>query len=328
MSPSPGPDEPATTLRICTVCGQVATTFKPGPNGRPDAACPGCGGLERHRFVVLALDALLARGLKGVVLDVAPMAAVAKLLRASAPAGYVSMDFDPAADGRSVGLAASITDLPLRSGSVGLMVCMHVLEHVPDDRSAMREMARVLAEEGIAVVQVPWRAGPTEEDPAASVEERIRRFGQADHVRIYGDEFEDRLRESGLQVSSVRPGQLLDAETCAVLGVSTWETLWLCARPGAPDPVDVLRAGLAGALAAALERVGRRALAPSSAGRPARAGGSVREQATDRALASLEVARRWARRHPAVRDNRLARAAARSLPRSTGRGDAPPGSRG
>ena len=113
---------------------------------------------------------------------------------------YVGMDFDPGADSRIVNVQASLTQLPLPDASVGLMICFHVLEHIPDDAAAMAEIGRVLAPGGIAVVQVPRREGvPTDEDPDAPPEERLRRFGQRDHVRFYGDDFEDRLRAAGSQ---------------------------------------------------------------------------------------------------------------------------------
>ena len=69
-----------------------------------------------------------------------------------------------------------------------------MLEHVPDDCAAMREIARVLSPRGIALLEVPIKVGvATEEDPSATPEERTRRFGQNDHVRWYGDDFDARL---------------------------------------------------------------------------------------------------------------------------------------
>jgi hypothetical protein len=82
---------------------------------------------------------------------------------------------------------------------------------VPDDHAAMRDIARVLAPSGIGLVAVPLRPGPTDEDPSVGVEERIRRFGQADHVRYYGDDdFESRLTAAGLAVSTFRADDLVD----------------------------------------------------------------------------------------------------------------------
>ena len=86
------------------------------------------------------------------------------------------------------------------------MVQFHVLEHIPDDGAAIREMVRVLKPGGLALVQVPYRATvPTDEDPNASEEERTQRFGQADHVRYYGKDFNDRLRDNGFDSTYLPP---------------------------------------------------------------------------------------------------------------------------
>src|SRR5262249_12426105 len=80
----------------------------------------------------------------------------------------------------------------------------HVLEHVPDDRRAMREFYRVLKPGGWAILLVPITVERTFEDPAVvDPAERLRLFGQEDHVRRYGPDYGDRLSEAGFAVSGV-----------------------------------------------------------------------------------------------------------------------------
>ena len=246
-------------LRVCTVCGAVCERFGPGPGGhRQDACCKACGALERHRFLVLVAAGLTAASKgDGLLLDVAPMLATAPLLKASAAAGYLAIDFDPAADNRIVDVVASLTHAPVPDASVALLICMHVLEHIPDDVSAMHEIARSLSPAGIAVIQVPHRTGvPTDEDPSAGPQERLRRFGQADHMRYYGDDFEDRLREAGLSVAVMTPSDVVEPAVLTLLGLLPDETFWLCTRPegGPADPIASLRAALPEAFAAVLAR--------------------------------------------------------------------------
>jgi hypothetical protein len=70
----------------------------------------------------------------------------------------------------------------------------------------------------------------TDEDPDAPVEERIRRFGQADHVRMYGADFEDRLAKAGLASYRLVPRELLDDRLIELFRLVPDETVWLLRR--------------------------------------------------------------------------------------------------
>lgn len=234
--------EPESTLgdyprRYCPACRRIIGEFAPGPGDRPRAMCPRCRSLDRHRFFAILLS-VLAPVIDDldVLLEVAPSPQTSPLLAELDPKLHVR--FDIGADNRRVDLLGSLTDAPLRDDCVDLMVCYHVLEHIPDDRAAMREMARLLAPGGIALVQVPIRPDqPTDEDPDAPDDERIRRFGQADHVRYYGDDFEDRLIEAGLTIQRVTPRSLLGDAMCEWLGLGPHQMVWILrSSPGASVP--------------------------------------------------------------------------------------------
>ncbi|MBK7751686.1 MAG: methyltransferase domain-containing protein [Flavobacteriales bacterium] len=96
-----------------------------------------------------------------------------------------------------------ITALDFPDDHFDLIICSHVLEHVPEDRTAMRELCRVLRPGGTAILLVPMSDRPTtDEDPSVTdPQERFRRFGQTDHVRLYGRDYMDRLREAGFIVT-------------------------------------------------------------------------------------------------------------------------------
>ncbi len=228
--------------RLCPVCQQAVSMWRPGPGGRPAAACPRCGALERHRLLALLvrrLEPTVPAG--GTVLDIAPTRQFIEHLRMPGRR-YVGMDVNPDADGRVVTAVGSLTDLPLRDGVVNLAIVSHVLEHIPDDRAAMSELARALSPAGLALVQVPWRDGPTDEDPAAPEAERIRRFGQADHVRMYGSDFEDRLKAAGLYVTRTSAAELLPDTEIEIFGLVPNEPAWILSRAatGSPDHAAVL----------------------------------------------------------------------------------------
>ncbi len=222
---------------------------------------------------------------------------------------YVGIDFDPGADKRAVDVQASMTSLPLPDASVGLMVCFHVLEHIPDDAAAMSEMARVLAPGGVAVVQVPRRLGiPTEEDPEASTAERLRRFGQRDHVRYYGDDFEDRLRTAGLSVSEVRMKDLFGPIETDLLGIEPDEPLWLCTSDSAVDVEQLAQRSAASARAAVGLALGR-LVTERSLARPAAAAAAAAKQDQKVAKLSEQVKqlRRRVRKAEKARDEAVNR---------------------
>lgn len=204
--------------------------FGPGPGGRPSASCPVCKALERHRFLAYLLLGMRDRLPLGPVLDVAPQAQLRRILTALPGLHpYVGMDrYEPE---RHIDLIGDLTASPFRTSSFALVVCYHVLEHVPDDRAAMSEVARVMSPDGIAFIQVPHRpTAATDEDPTAGPQERIRRFGQADHVRYYGRDFEERLEDSGLLCSTITPSEALHEQHLETMGLQPDETVWIAGK--------------------------------------------------------------------------------------------------
>ena len=101
------------------------------------------------------------------------------------------------------------------AGSFDLVICSHVLEPVPDDRAALRELARIVAPDGMALIVIPYHPGqPTFEDPA--VTKRLAKavaFGQPGHVRVYGIDFAERLEEAGFLAEDRNGAELFDQET-------------------------------------------------------------------------------------------------------------------
>lgn len=112
---------------------------------------------------------------------------------------YISADLEsPLATVRM-----DITNILFDDNTFDVILCVHVLEHVMDDRKAMRELYRVLKPGGWAILQSPVDPDyeKTFEDPdIVSPEDRERFFGQKNHVRIYGRDYKDRLEEAGFTV--------------------------------------------------------------------------------------------------------------------------------
>ena len=125
-----------------------------------------------------------------MVLDVAGAARVQGLLRTK------GRELHSRATGvrAETDVAGDLTRAPFADEAFDVIVCYHVLEHIRDDRAALRELARVLRKDGRALIQVPW-----DKHPEASVEFDAADRLQHDHVRIYGEDLLDRISESGLQ---------------------------------------------------------------------------------------------------------------------------------
>jgi SAM-dependent methyltransferase len=100
----------------------------------------------------------------------------------------------------------NVLDIPFPDNSFDLVICNHLLEHVPNDMDAMKELLRVLKVGGEAILQVPIskNSAKTIEDWSVTTpEERERAFGQFDHVRIYGQDYTDRLTLAGFKVERI-----------------------------------------------------------------------------------------------------------------------------
>jgi SAM-dependent methyltransferase len=192
--------------------------------------CPGCGALMRHRAILLYLqDVVHLTETDGDVLHVGPAEAVRRRLSSSPPLRYLSLDIDPAlAD-----VQGDVTDLRFRDESFDFALCVHVLEHVPDDRSAIGELYRVLRPGGRALIQVPPSSlEVTFEDPSVtSPTERERLFGQHDHVRVCGADYDHRLAEPGFSVELVDYVAQLEPRAQARYGLRVGEPFYLCTKP-------------------------------------------------------------------------------------------------
>ena len=135
-----------------------------------------------------------------------------------------------------VSARVDLTRLCFADGTFDVILCYHVLEHIPNDAAAIAELARVLKPGGLAFLQVPRNPEMlTAEDASAPVEERVRRFGQEDHVRLYGKDFETRLAAGGLIARTERPAASLSQEDRARYGLREEEEVWIC-RPRDLDP--------------------------------------------------------------------------------------------
>ena len=172
-------------------------------NLRQNALCPGTLSLERHRLLWLYLDrktTFLTDSIR--VLHIAPEQVFYKKFKSFSHWDYTTSDLhSPLAD-----VKADICALPFEDNSYDFILCNHVLEHIPNDLKAMEELYRVLKPGGTAILQVPLeedRENTFEDDAITDQQERTRIFGQYDHVRVYGQDYYNRLEEVGFKATAV-----------------------------------------------------------------------------------------------------------------------------
>src|SRR5690554_3296707 len=115
---------------------------------------------------------------------------------------YITTDLNsPLAD-----VKADICNLPFSDNEFDVILCNHVLEHIPDDTKAMYELYRILKPGGYGIFQIPQdlnRDKTFEDNSITDKKERAKIFGQYDHVRIYGRDYFDKLRDIGFKVEEV-----------------------------------------------------------------------------------------------------------------------------
>ncbi|MCX7550793.1 class I SAM-dependent methyltransferase [Xanthomarina sp. F2636L] len=185
--------------------GKSFKSFLPYGYGkqRNNVLSPSTLSLERHRLLWLYLQNdtnFFSKKLK--VLHFAPEQCFLKRFRKLKNLNYTTTDLlSPIAD-----VKADICNLPFEDNSYDMILCNHVLEHIPDDTKAMQELFRVLKPGGYGVFQIPQdlsREKTFEDNSITDRKERARIFGQYDHVRIYGRDYFDKLRRIGFKVDEV-----------------------------------------------------------------------------------------------------------------------------
>jgi SAM-dependent methyltransferase len=199
--------------------------------GLREVECPWCRSNDRERLLYLFLRGhtdLFRRPMR--VLHVAPEWRLRRAIERAA-AEYTPADLNmPGAE------RIDITAIDRPDASFDVVICSHVLEHVTDDRAAMRELRRVLAPGGFAVLQVPiaTRAEQTDEEHAPlSPKERSRRFGDPSHRRLYAeDDYVRRLEEAGFSVRADDAVTLLGARAVKRYALEPAEKVFLCSPAG------------------------------------------------------------------------------------------------
>lgn len=192
---------------------------------RKNALSPGTLSLERHRLMWLYLKnetPFFIEKLK--VLHMAPEQSFYGIFKKMSNLEYVTADLSsPLAD-----VKTDITSLPFPDNTFDVVLCNHVLEHIPDDHKAISELYRVMKRGGWGIFQIPQDLNLTttyEDFSIINPDERAKHFGQYDHVRVYGLDYADRLRNIGFEVEMLDYGKKIGVENIVKFSLTEGELL-------------------------------------------------------------------------------------------------------
>ncbi len=217
---------------FCNCCDRSFRKFlSKGNVKRSNAQCPNCGSLERTRILNFYLEnetSLFKNDLK--VLHVAPEDCLFKILK-KLDIEYVDGDINEANATHLIDL----TEIPYSDNYFDLIICSHVLGHIPDEARAIREMKRVLKEDGTALVMtlIDLNSEITFEDKSVnSDQQRLLKYGESDLCRLHGLDFDQRLKSEGFKVEKINYTEKLPKEYAEryQLGDGSRELIFRCTK--------------------------------------------------------------------------------------------------
>jgi len=230
----------------CIMCGKKVERFLPYQYKRHKSdiinkyqiiesdtdnfSCPHCNCHDRTRHIVMYFNrmniwknCILGKS----ILHIAPESHLQRIISQLNVKEYVCGDLNPA---NETVKKIDITNIPYKDNYFDFVICNHVLEHVPEDLKAMKEIYRVLKKDGFAVLQTPYSPviNISYENKAINTPaERLEFYGQSDHARIYGLDLFDKLVNVGFKLNIIKNDDLFTREECKKYGVNHRENLIL-----------------------------------------------------------------------------------------------------
>lgn len=209
-----------------------------GGKFRPADRCPICHCCSRERLIWFYLSEggngfRLPRDTR--IAHFAPEKGLTKRLCQEVGKNYSAYDYQPSRYRHHPDVNfADLGALNIASGSVDLVLCKHVLEHLPDPARGAAEIHRILRPGGLAILQVPIANALTETlelGPDSMTEQRIKEVGQGDHLRLFSRTgYVELLRDAGFELTEY------DVFAVEPVAAQEWqldrqETLYLWRKP-------------------------------------------------------------------------------------------------
>lgn len=211
--------------RECIICGKNFVNFYStgieeeifhkhhiiGGGYRENAVCPCCGSIDRERwlsYVLFSKLKVLNNG--GRILHFAPEEHISSLIRENKKIDYYTGDIEP---GKAMHII-DITDMQYKDHVFDYVISSHVMEHIVNEEKAVSEVIRVLKPDGKWIFSFPicMEFKTYEDDSIVTEEQRLKAYGQKDHVRLYGNDFKERFEKYGLKLEIYSPKDELPTE--------------------------------------------------------------------------------------------------------------------
>lgn len=227
--------------RVCILCGHRMKEFLPtgidtpvfsnlkviGGGYRDNALCPCCGSLDRNRWVYWVLKEktdifMTAR----TVLHFAPEKMIQKKLQKNSKCDYYAGDIELRLGGHKI----DVTKIPFQDAFFDYILINHVMEHIEEEEQAFQELKRVIKPNGKLILSFPitLETETVEYEGVCSEEDRLKYYGQKDHVRLYGKDYKERLEAFGWEVQRFTPEDIMSEEQIQRYGFLRNDILLIC----------------------------------------------------------------------------------------------------
>ena len=227
--------------RRCLLCGSNVDKFQPGGINqelfsrhhiigggyRDNCICPQCGSFDRNRWFMFVLSKYTdIFSEKSRVLHFAPEPNVSERIKSNINCDYYSVDIQV---GRAMHVA-NILDIPYRDDFFDYVILNHVMEHISDEAVAMKEIQRVLKSGGRMIISFPicTDMDTFEDDSIVSAAERLKYYGQEDHVRLYGRDYKEQMEKYGWQVEIYTPQERCSQQEIDKYGFIADDVIMIC----------------------------------------------------------------------------------------------------
>lgn len=219
----------------CPCCGWHGAGFRALDCGQflvPEVECPHCGAHERHRFLHLFLTRRppAFMGSSGRILHFAPEVSVRRLIDQNTSARCISTDYAKGVYAQILHgvtgplFISDIHHMPLADGVIDGIFCLHVLEHVADDREAIQNLFRITRAGGEAVLMVPFMMDQSETEEYGGPDPEL-----FDHVRGYSPlDFKDRL--APFDYEEIVPSAMLTSADVERFKIPDSQVIYLCRK--------------------------------------------------------------------------------------------------